>query len=264
MMQRERMRGSRSATMQVHVSLHDVSPAWTDEIDVALEYASAASVKPALLVVPNFHGAWPLQEHPAFCARLRDLQASGHEIYLHGFFHKSRPADEARALETTETDRPGRLAWLFAQNVVSGGEAEFRDVSRAEAEARLEGGERVLRDAGLTIDGFVAPAWAMPKWLMPLLAKRGYRFTEDHLRIYDPAGARTRSSVVLNYASRSPARLLSTVAYCRIAKYARAVVPARIAIHPADMRFELLRCEVRALLEWSRGHVAARGDELFA
>ncbi len=251
--------------MQVHVSIHDVSPAWADEVELALEYAAAASVKPALLVVPNFHGAWPLLEHPKFCARLRELQASGHEIYLHGFFHKSRPEAEARVLESgAASGRPSRLGWLFAQKIVSGGEAEYRDVSRAEAEGRLNDGERVLREAGLTIDGFVAPAWAMPPWLLPMLAERGYRFTEDHLRVYDPARAKTRASVVLNYASRSPARLLSTVAYCRIAKYARAVLPARVAIHPADMRFDLLRREVQSLLSWSRGHVAARGEDLLA
>ncbi|RYG86961.1 DUF2334 domain-containing protein, partial [bacterium] len=223
--------------MAVHVSLHDVSPAWARETELALEYCAEVGVKPALLVVPNHHGKHALLDDEAFCKRLRELQAAGHEIYLHGFFHKSRSSEDARAAEATARargdageGRPGRLGWLFAQKVVSGGEAEFRDVSRAEAEQRLDDGERVLREAGLTIDGFVAPAWAMPDWLRPLLAARGYRFTEDHLRVYDPARGVARPSVVLNYASRSPARLLSTVAYCRVARYARALVPARIAI----------------------------------
>ena len=58
--------------------------------------------------------------------------------------------------------------------------------------------------------------------------------------------------------------MLSTVAYCRVARYARAVVPARIAIHPADMRFALLRREVKALLAWGKGDFVARGDALLA
>lgn len=242
--------------MGVHVSLHDVSPAWASEIDLALEYCQAIGAKPALLVVPNFHGKWPLLEHPEFCSRLRDLQASGHEIFLHGFYHAAGMGD-ARG-----TAAPGLSRW-FAQRVVSKGEAEFSDVTRDEAMHRLDEGERVLREAGLTIDGFIAPAWSMPAWVRPLLAERGYAFSEDHLKIYDPKGRRSRSSVVLNYASRTPMRLLSSVAYCRFAKHARALMPARVAIHPADMRYALLRHEVRELLSWAEGNVVSRAAELF-
>jgi predicted deacetylase len=160
--------------------------------------------------------------------------------------------------------RADRVRWWFAQRIVSGGEAEMSDVSRDEGQRRLEEGERVLREAGLRIDGFVAPAWSMPRWLLPLLAQRGCRFTEDHLRVYDPQAGRRRASVVLNWASRSPARMASTVAWCRAAKYARAVVPARIAIHPADMRVPLLRREIARLLAWARGDFVTRGAELFA
>jgi predicted deacetylase len=236
----------------VHISIHDVSPAWERELDVALEMCGAIGAKPALLVVPNFHGAWPLAEHPSFCARLRALQGAGHDIYLHGFFHEAKSAAKKS------------LAWFWAQRIVSGGEAEFRDVTRDEAEARLIDGESALEAAGLRVDGFVAPAWAMHAWLMPILARRGYAFTEDHTHVYDPASGKKRGSVVLNFASRTPGRLFSSVAYCRVAKHARAVVPARVAIHPADMRFQLLRSETRALLAWAKGDVVAHGADLLA
>jgi predicted deacetylase len=241
--------------MAVHVSIHDVSPAWSDEVEAALETCEGAGIRPALLVVPNFHDRAPLLGDRAFCARLHDLQAAGHEIYLHGFFHQSRPRYEAGR-------GGGRLAWLFAQKVASGGEAEMSDVSRDEGLARIEEGERVLREAGLRIDGFVAPAWSMPAWLLPALGERGYRFSEDQLRVYDPAGGRARASVVLNWATRAPGRLLSTVAWCRTAKAARAVLPARIAIHPGDMHYRLVRSEIRDLLAWAGGDVVARGTEL--
>ena len=152
---------------------------------------------------------------------------------------------------------------MFAQKIVSGGEAEFSDVTRDEAEERLAQGEAMLTRAGLRIDGFIPPAWSMPPWLMGVLASRGYRFTEDHTTVYDPAGGTSRASVVLNYASRTPGRLLSSVAYCRVAKYARAILPARIAIHPADMRFALLRSETRRLLAWGQGDYTTRGADLF-
>lgn len=232
--------------MAVHVSIHDVSPAWEREVDVALDIAHEHGVKPALLVVPDYHGRAKLSDHPAYCERLRALEAAGHEIYLHGYYHRAEGGG------------------FFAQKVVSAGEAEFSDVAPEEARRRLDDGERMLRAAGLTISGFVAPAWSMPHWVLGLLAERGYAFTEDHLRVYDPVARRARTSVVLNFASRTPARLFSSVAWCRVARPARRVLPARIAIHPADMRFALLRSETESLLRWARGDFVASGSALLA
>jgi uncharacterized protein len=255
----------RDTGLSVHVSIHDVTPAWSDEVEAALALCAAVGARPALLVVPNFHGRAPLLDDGRFCERLRGLQAGGHEVYLHGFFHRSR--ESAEGGDPAGGGARGaarRLAWLFAQRVVSGGEAEMSDVSPVEGRRRLDEGDGVLRAAGLRVDGYVAPAWSMPRWLLPMLAERGCGFTEDHVRVYDPAGRRARASVVLNWASRSPARMASTIAWCRMAKHARALVPARIAIHPADMRWLLLRREIGGLLDWARGDFVARGAELLA
>src|SRR5437870_2029557 len=145
----------------VHLSIHDVSPAFEREVDLALALTRAIGARPALLVVPNFHGEAALDAHPDFCAKLRALQAEGHEIFLHGYFHRARRRERAS------------LGWHFAQKIVSAGEAEFQDVTREEADERLTDGEQMLARAGLAIDGFVAPAWGMPRWLLPLLAQRG-------------------------------------------------------------------------------------------
>ncbi len=243
--------------MPVHVSIHDVSPAWSREVDDALDLCHALGVRPALLVVPNFHGRAPLLESPDFCARLRALQAEGHEIYLHGLLHESARRYDAASGHA-------RLVWLFAQRVASGGEAEMMDVSEEVGKARVDEGERVLREAGLAIDGFVAPAWSMPPWLLPWLGERGYAFTEDHTRVYDPRAGRSRASVVLNWATRSPGRLLSTVAWCRIARPAGRLLPARVAIHPGDMGFRLVREEVADALRWARSDLVTRGRDLVA
>ncbi len=255
--------------MPIHVSIHDVAPPFERQIDAALSLAGARGIKPALLVVPDFHGSAPLAHHPAFCEKLRTLEAEGHEIYLHGYYHRARPWGEhhratmtTAALSTGIQSWPARARYAFSQQVVSNGEAEFRDVSRAEAMDRLDRGEHVLRQAGLTIRGFVAPAWSMPAWFREILSVRGYAFAEDHLRVYAPASRASRPSVVFNYASRSVPRLLSTVAFCRLARPAGRLMPARVAIHPADMEFMLLRSETVRLLDWAKGDLAVRGQDL--
>ena len=228
----------------ISVSIHDVSPAFEREIEDALAACAEVGAKPALLVVPNFHGKWPLERYPAFVDRLRALRDDGHEIILHGFFHISSHASEGGS--------------FFAQKIASAGEAEFADLAQAEGEKRIDDGAKVLADLGLAPSGFIAPAWQMARWVLPALASRGFGYAEDHLHVYDPARGRRKRSLVLNFASRTPARLWSSVAFVRAATPFRRVMRTRIAIHPGDMRSEFLRREVRRVLARSRGFVSAR------
>jgi predicted deacetylase len=237
----------------VHVSIHDVAPPFRPQVERALEMAGAEGARPALLVVPDYHGEAPLAQDAEFCAWLRGLQRAGHELFLHGYSHRARHDPRTRG-----------LSWYFRQRVVSAGEAEMSDLSRDEASERLDRGERALTDAGLRVDGFVAPAWSMPRWLLPMLAARGCPYSEDHLRVYAPREGARRASLVLNYASRTPARLFSSVAFCRAATPLGALVRARIAIHPADMHHGLLRREIARLLAWGRGRFVARGADLLS
>ncbi|MFO0667085.1 MAG: polysaccharide deacetylase family protein [Polyangiaceae bacterium] len=237
--------------MNVHVSLHDVSPAFREEVDAAIALCGTFGIKPALLVVPNHHRKAPLEEDGAFASRLRELQADGFELFLHGYFHRSEP-----------TQRSG-LSGFFRQRVVSAGEAEFAALNETEGCARLDRGLGLLERLDLRVDGFVAPAWSFSPWLVPALAVRGIRYTEDHLRIYDPSARKVRSSLVLNFATRSVGRLASTVLYCRAARPMAAVLPTRVAIHPGDMRSSVAKSEVRSLLRWAAQRNVVRGPQLF-
>jgi uncharacterized protein len=240
--------------LRVHVSIHDVAPPHRREVELALDLARAKGVKPALLVVPDFHDGSPLRRDPSLCARLRELQKDGHEIFLHGFSHRAAPSVRAAR---------GLSHWLF-QRLASDGEAEMHGLTPDEMLARIDAGERALEEAGLEIDGFVPPAWRLPRCLLPILAARGYTYSEDHVRIYSPAEDRSSASLVLNYASRTTPRLYSSIAFCRAAAPLSALVPARIAIHPTDMRHALLRREVARLLSWDARRFVSRASELFA
>lgn len=242
--------------MSVHVSIHDVSPAFERQVEIALAIARDRGALPALLAVPDYHRRWPLSAHPDFCRRLRKLESEGHEILLHGFYHAAEPARATASLAS-------RARRGFFQNVVSAGEAEFSDLDPNEAERRLAAGERMLCAAGLAATGFVPPAWSMPRSLIKTLAARGYDYTEDHLAIHDPVAGCSRSTLLLNYASRSRLRLWSTVAYVRAVRRARVVLPVRIAIHPGDVEVAVLRAELERLLDWARGDFVARARDLF-
>lgn len=245
---------------KVHVSIHDVSPAWDAEVDFALSLCHELGIRPGLLVVPDFHGNAPLAESPRYAARLRDLQKDGHEVFLHGYFHRSRPPEQGPRGD----GRPSGLSHAFAQKVVSGGEAEFSDVSRAEARERLDAGVRVLVDAGLRIDGFVPPAWSSPSWMREELARIGVRYTEDHVSVSDPVTGKRRPSLVLNFASRTRSRMASTVLFCRAARPLAHALPTRIALHPGDMRKSVLRAEVKNLLEWAARQSIVSASALLA
>lgn len=171
-------------------------------------------------------------------------------ILLHGYFHQAPEAV------------PQGLSSFLSQRVMSAGEAEFAAISRDEGESRLGDGLAMLESLGLSPDGFVAPAWQMKRWLLPLLAARGLRYTEDHLRVYDPVARRARASLVLNFASRTPARLWSSAAFVRAALPMRGLVPTRIAIHPGDMRHGVLVRETRRALGLARGTFAESVREL--
>ena len=247
-------------TPPVHVSIHDVSPAFEEEVRFALRLCHARGIKPALLVVPNFHATAPLVQAPAFCAELRDLQRDGHEVFLHGYYHRSTEAERA---SMSAQGLSGRATTFVSQRVVSGNEAECSLLSDRELESRIANGEGILDEAGLTIDGFVPPAWGLQPALEGILARRGYRYLEERLAIVDPVAGVRRRSLVLNFASRNAERILSTVAFCRGARPLANLAPTRIALHPKDLRVRILRHETESLLDWARERSVVRAPDLF-
>jgi predicted deacetylase len=243
--------------MRVHLTLHDVSPAFVREIDRALELCERFGAKPALLVVPNYHRAFPLAEHPDFCKRLRGLADRGHEVYLHGLLHQADMTPRREA-----AGRPRGLQRWFAQRVVSAGEAEFSDLGYMEAAQRLDEGLSTLHAVGLRPHGFVPPAWSMPPWVRPLLGARNLRYTEDHLRVYDAVRGSARATLLINWATRSRARLWSTLLAGRALWHAHPLLPVRLALHPHDFSHPRVAREIATFLARAQGHWVANGADL--
>ncbi|MFN2624307.1 MAG: DUF2334 domain-containing protein, partial [Chthoniobacterales bacterium] len=78
------------------VSLHDVAPCTRETSGKIIDALKDAGVRTAsLLVVPNYHRRGNAIEDASFVSWLRELEARGYEIVIHGYFHeRPRRADE--------------------------------------------------------------------------------------------------------------------------------------------------------------------------
>src|SRR5213076_3442405 len=129
------------------VSLHDVAPCTHRASARIIEALKRAGVRTtSLLVVPNYHRQGNATEDKNFVSWLRDLEARGHEIVIHGYFHE-RPR------------RPGeRIREKFMTRFYTKDEAEFFDLDYDEAFARITQARDEFKAARLSPIGFVAPA----------------------------------------------------------------------------------------------------------
>ena len=119
------------------VAIHDVTPA--HQASLSRIYALLQQVgiaRYALLVVPDWHGEWPLDRHPPFVNDLLARQDAGVEIFLHGYRH-----DEVGFTRT----------WLQRLRVAgrTAASAEFRIAPPAETARRLDRGLELFSRLGL-------------------------------------------------------------------------------------------------------------------
>src|SRR5438309_4624043 len=132
------------------VSVHDVAPSTQPIVDKIISELTHKGVRHcSLLVVPDYHHQGAAMKDRQFVSWLRNLEAAGHEIVIHGYFHE-RPR---RARET--------FLEKFITQFYTQGEGEFYDLGYDEAFRRIKSGRDEFRNAGLKPRGFVAPAWLL-------------------------------------------------------------------------------------------------------
>ncbi len=237
--------------MSLLVSIHDVTPALAAGVTRLWALGAERGVTPALLVVPNWHGEWPLHLHPGFVDWVRERVELGAEVVLHGERHDEvgsprRARDRWRAWGRTD------------------GEGEFLTLEGPAARERIERGLRYLHDHGLEPVGFIPPAWLAREDAHRAAAAAGLGFSEDDrsVRLF-PAGLRLRSPVV-RWSARTALRAWGSpaVARARWTCQRRADLP-RIALHPQDLEHPATTCSVsRNLDRWLSLHRPIRYAEL--
>jgi predicted deacetylase len=246
-----------SSRKRLLASIHDVSPCFESAIDRLADRLQALLGAPhfAMLVVPDYWGRAHLAAAPAFRARLRRWSDQGVEMILHGWSHR----DDARH----ETG-----AAAFKARHLTAGEGEFLGLSCPEAKRRMEDGRALLEDAiGRPVAGFVAPAWLYGLGARRALKQAGFAFAEDHFRVWRPADdAVLCRGPVVTWASRSPARQASSLAFAALARQAlKPLQTVRVAVHPGDAEVPAILSSIdRTIGALARGRSLAAYAELAA
>ena len=142
------------------VSLHDVAPSNRDVASKIISELSRRGVRIcSVLVIPDYHHQGLAIRDRQFISWLRNLEADGHEIVIHGYFHERPP-------RPNESFRDKFLTRLYTND-----EGEFYDLDYEEALRRIRNARDEFRASGLSPRGFVAPAW--------LLSREGERAARD-------------------------------------------------------------------------------------
>jgi predicted deacetylase len=225
--------------MTVLLSLHDVAPPFERQLRELWLMCVSRGARPALLVVPNWHGEHPLHRSGRFVDWLFARVDQGARVLLHGERHDEvgtvrRAGDEWRAL--------GRTAR----------EGEFLTLDYAEASARIGRGLEVLARCGLSPVGFVPPAWLARAAAREAARDAGLALFEDASRIYWLREGRAERVPAVRWSARSRWRadLSALVSEARWVTQGQAPL-VRLALHPTDMDDAVVRRSLeRALDRW--------------
>lgn len=206
------------------VSLHDVSPVSMERYDGFMGSIERMGVGVlSLLVVPCMHGRHPASSHPQFMSWLADLQSRGHEIIMHGCFHRASLIPRGvvpRFVSTIYTDREG----------------EFYRITREKAVSLIETGLGMLSGRGLRIHGFIAPAWLLSDEGRDAAREMGFSYTTrlNQVELFREGVSIGAPSLVTS--ARSPwRRALSRLWVTTLGKITKTAPVLRVAVHPSDL-----------------------------
>ena len=213
---------------QIAVAIHDVEPATFERCALIRDWLDDHGVDRATLLVipaPDLHPFF--QRRPDLAAWLLDCRDRGDAIAQHGFRH--------RAAVAAERSRP---------------DAEFAGLDRAQTQASIAAGRRVLALAGVEPRGFVAPAYAYTPALRHELAA-GFDWWATLLRFVGrdraalaPAVALRRSPLAVRAAALASGRVL------------------RLDLHPADFDRPAHVLALESVLRGAHRRTAVTYDDL--
>jgi hypothetical protein len=208
----------------VVVSLHDVAPRTQQIASTIISELSAHGVRVcSVLVVPNYHHEGPFAKHREFVTWLRALEADGHEIVIHGFFHERPP-------QRKETLRDKFMTRFYTQN-----EGEFYDLGYEEALRRITTARDQFRALGLNPRGFIAPAWLLGNEAEQAVRDAELEYTTRLRSVCDLRSQSIFPARTLVYSVHNTwRRTLSRSWNAALFRLMRTKPLLRISIHPPD------------------------------
>lgn len=233
--------------MKLLVSIHDVTPALEDQVRRLWDLCAERGVQPALFVVPNWHGAWPLAEHPRFVEWLQEREMDGAEIFLHGERHDEEGLPRGWRDEMRAAGRTAR-------------EGEFLTLDVGAARTRMQRGVAALRGAGLEPIGFVPPAWLSREDTARAAFDCGLMIGEDESSVHLHGRATRLASPVVRWSARTElrARVSAAAAEAGWILHRRHWL-VRIALHPSDLTHPMTaRSLVLSLDRWLSARIPWR------
>ncbi len=209
------------------VSIHDVAPAnRVVVVEMMREIASKGVRVCSLLVVPDYHHRGHFAQDRQFTSWLRELEAQGHEIVIHGYFHQrqSRPNES--------------LADKFVTRFYTRGEGEFFDLDYDEAFRRITNARDEFIEAGLRPRGFIAPAWLLNAEGERAVRDADLEYTTRLQTVRDLRSAQNFSARSLVYSTEAEWRRSTSLLWNgMLARILRASPLMRVSIHPPDQRY---------------------------
>ncbi len=228
------------------VSIHDVAPSNRDVVEKMIDELTRGGVRvTSLLVVPDYHHGGLFTQDRQFVSWLRDLEARGHEIVIHGYFHE-RPA------RTGETLRDKFITRFYTQR-----EGEFYDLDYEEAFRRITRARDEFRQCGLTPRGFIAPAWLLGDESERAVRDADLEYTTRLASVSDLRTARTFAARSLVYSVRNGWRRATSLAWNGV--LARCMTGSsllRVGIHPPDYLYPRIWRQINDALSMMRGERA--------
>ena len=158
-----------------------------------------------------------------FVSWLRDLEAAGNEIVIHGYFH--------------ERPRRGRESFLetFVTQFYTQGEGEFYDLGYDEAFRRIKTARDEFQAAGLKPRGFVAPAWLLSSEAERAARDAEMEYTTRLRSVCDLRSGETFPARSLVYSVRNSwRRAVSLVWNAALNRALESNPLLRLSIHPPD------------------------------
>lgn len=222
------------------VSIHDVAPANRAQAQEIISELGHHGVNVcSLLVVPNYHHRGSFADDRGFVRWLQDLEAKGHEVVIHGYFHE-RP----RRGEETVSEK-------FFTRFYTKGEGEFYDLDYDEALRRITQAREEFTAAGLTPRGFIAPGWLLGTAAEKAAADADLEYTTRLTGLRDLRFGDIHPARTLAYSVRSGWRRTTSLAWNSLLARQLADAPlARISIHPPDRDYAEIWGQILRLTDW--------------